>query len=154
MATGGLYHQAALSVPSTNVFDIRNALPVGFKLRVDINHILNVAPLPPDLQRHIEQRSTGQYKKDDIYLFLSQEHLSYLYTEFLGPRGKADSKGKGVADSKSGNGHPVWSLCTEIIRETSSKHQLNNCVDGMSLLVQDGGNTFRPPSSPSLQRRW
>jgi hypothetical protein len=111
-------------------FDIRTLLPPGFILRdPTVTPVLDVAPLPPLLQQHLAAYIDGDKTgKDDLADLLSQNHLQFLYSQFLGVR-----KGKATQDTK----HPLWSKVNDVIRTTSDVANVPPSPAGLSFTIND-----------------
>src|SRR6266511_4561688 len=100
-------------------FNINNLLPDDFTFcDNDISPILSVAPIPPKLQEYLEQfinkEKTGN---DDFVSLLSQDHLQFLHSRFLGILQDSDK-------TKENEKHPIWSIITQKIKDTSDVNNL------------------------------
>ncbi|KAF9352621.1 hypothetical protein BGX26_009601 [Mortierella sp. AD094] len=80
IAAGALYNDG--QAPRT--LNVRNLLPIGFEFCDNVSHVIDVAPIPQNLQDHLARCiDTKTTSRDDISSLLSQNHLQHLHTEFL-----------------------------------------------------------------------
>jgi hypothetical protein len=87
-----------------------------------------VAPLPTNLQDYLAAFLEQKAGKDDLADFLSQDHLQFLYSRFLGSR-----KGKQGKDIQ----HSLWSKVNEIIRRDSDVNPIQMAPPGLSLTINE-----------------
>jgi len=123
------------------VFDVRNVLPLGFVPRSNTNPTVNVTPLPPHLQAHIaDSLSSKKSKQDDLVSLLSQGHIQYLYSHFLGTK-------RGVEDDDK---HPIWSALNNLIRESSDTSDIPEAPEGLTMTM----NTCFREYATNISNMW
>ena len=93
--------------------------------------MLQIAPLPPNLQEHlasfIDKEKAG---RDDMVSILSQAHLQSLHSRFLSGHRDKDW-------SRENAKHPTWSKIEIKIRETSDANNLPMSPAGLSFTIND-----------------
>ncbi|KAF9344507.1 hypothetical protein BGX26_004296, partial [Mortierella sp. AD094] len=83
-------------------FDITTTLSNGFQFRDEVEKVIDVVPIPECLQQALEvslEKKPDGGPDSDINMLLSQSHLQYLYTRFLGVQGSS---------KKDVGKHAVW----------------------------------------------
>ncbi|KAF9360687.1 hypothetical protein BGX26_008190, partial [Mortierella sp. AD094] len=101
IASGELYsHHKDLRPFPVQSFDVSILLLDDFEPRSDIDPEIEVSPLPALLQEHLVR--VGE-NRDDIAELLTEHHLSFLKTRFLGVR-NTDTKGKGKKEEEWSEG--------------------------------------------------
>jgi hypothetical protein len=110
-------------------FDIKDLLPTGFQLRdPSVASTIQVAPLPPGLQAYLASILDEKGRKDDLVGLLSQDHLQFLHSQFLGARREK------IKDHPQ---HPIWSAITESIRMHSNVEDLPKTAAGLSTTLNE-----------------
>ncbi|KAF9081061.1 hypothetical protein BGX27_005113, partial [Mortierella sp. AM989] len=121
IASGVLYDYNA-DEEMVSTFNIEDILPKGFTLRDEnISPILKVSPLPHGLQKEIEENTKG-----DLALLLSQGHLQFLTSKFLGSGGK-----------RKEGAHPKWDIITHALQEQTDVDKLSKVPRGLSFTVNE-----------------
>lgn len=106
--------------------DLMELLPSDFRPRVELGTILKVAPLPPGLQERLFRSKESKTNKDDLSTLLSQGHLQYLYSHFMGTlRDKEDQDPN----------HPIWSTLAHHIRNISDTESIPEAPHGLSMSI-------------------
>ena len=126
-------------------FNINNLLPDDFTFHDnDVSPILSVAPIPPKLQEYLEQfinkEKTGN---DDFVSLLSQDHLQFLHSRFLGIFQNSDK-------TKENEKHPIWSIITQKIKDTSDVNNLFKSPAGLSSII----NEYLRQYATSVKNMW
>ncbi|KAF9407832.1 hypothetical protein BGZ76_005978, partial [Entomortierella beljakovae] len=144
IAAGDLYDDS-LGQRSSDSFDIRSILPDNFKFRCDVDPILRVVPIPPNLQNHLESALENS-SRDDFTQLLSQSHLQFIHTEFLSSyTRKKKVEGSDTKDIK----HPVWQRAADAIW-TSDTDNLTCSPTGISHTITEQIRQF----STSVSNLW
>jgi hypothetical protein len=143
-------------------FDIGCLLP-GFEFRSpEIQSKISVAPIPPLLQCHLEKALQGDSKStpDDVALMLTQSHLQFLNTKFLGTHGaqrRAEARVLDVPqDSKQTRSNatriknPVWERGAGLIQPSSPTEYPPSSVAGISKTINEHLRLF----STATQNLW
>jgi hypothetical protein len=129
IASGDVYDESYGNIES-KTFNIQHILPRNFELRdPSCKPNLSVSSLPEHLHDQlIASKNDNSKAKDDLSLLLSQNHLQYLFSQFLGVRQRKSSSSTGVSQRKSSGStgvvnilskHPLWDRITNLIRESS-----------------------------------
>ncbi|KAF9080311.1 hypothetical protein BGX27_005531, partial [Mortierella sp. AM989] len=145
-ASGDLYDESfgqKLSDPKT--FRLSHVLPPEFQVRSESHLEVNVAPIPPLLQAHLEatlDKDNRISAKDDLTLLLTQPHLQFLHTQFLGSRGANQN----TAEAN----HPVWMRGTRAIQPPSADHKPPASPLGIYKTIEQHIRQF----TTSIQNLW
>lgn len=138
IAAGSVYDESlGLGTAEQRVFDVKDLLPPDFALRDSIETLINVAPLPPQLQNRIAEVLDGKRPRQedaveqtliirDLAFLLSKEHLRTLHSTFLsgGNVRKADR-------------HPLWWRISRIIAQSSNTVDLQKSPKGLSRTINE-----------------
>ncbi|KAF8951852.1 hypothetical protein BGZ46_003774, partial [Entomortierella lignicola] len=141
VASGEIYDGSYGQSQQLKPFDISCLLP-GFEFRSpEIQSKISVAPIPPLLQCHLEKVLQGDSKSvsDDVALMLTQPHLQFLNTKFLGTQGtqrRAEAHALDVPqDSRIKN--PVWERGASLIQPSSPAEYPPTSVKGISKTINE-----------------
>jgi hypothetical protein len=74
--------------------------------------------------------------KNGLPTLLSQDHLQYLYSQFLGVR-KSRKKASNAKDDTSQSEFLLWDKVTGLIRETSDATMPNLSLDGLAFTINE-----------------
>jgi hypothetical protein len=116
-----------------------NVLPPGFVPRSNTNTAVNVTPLPPHLQARIADSLSSKQTKDLVSL-LSQGHLQYLYSHFLGSKRDVEDDDK----------HPTWSALNNLIRDNSDTSDIPEAPEGLTMTM----NTCFREYATNISNMW
>ncbi|KAK3828311.1 MAG: hypothetical protein J3Q66DRAFT_306632 [Benniella sp.] len=105
------------------VFDISTLLPANFELPPEFNPIIQVSPLPPNLQATIAAEAKAG--KGDLLGLLSQNHLQYIYARCLAhDRSKCTSRN-----------HPLWSQGIDLLVRSGATSNVPRTPEGLSQTI-------------------
>ncbi|KAG0246074.1 hypothetical protein BGX31_004728 [Mortierella sp. GBA43] len=126
LIAGGELNSPVFDTSTVTKFDLMTALPSGFQPRTNVDQVLRIAPLPPGLQERLVESIKSKSKKDDLSTLLSQGHLQYLYSHFMGTL-----RGKGNVSER----HPIWDLLTHPIQSKSDTESIPEPPRGLTMTI-------------------
>jgi hypothetical protein len=135
VASGALYESDA----SKESFDIRTLFPQMFEFRSDVYPLMEVSPIPHQLQGEIELGLKKPKSQHDLAHLFSQDHLQFLYSRFLSPNRERNAA-KDSTDQAEGNGrggHRMWTQAADIVKRSSSTKDIPVSPEGMSTTVNE-----------------
>ncbi|KAF9978945.1 hypothetical protein BGZ65_006788, partial [Modicella reniformis] len=89
---------------------------------------INVAPIPKDLQRHLENAKDD----DEVLRIFSKEHIQRLYAAFLGIQKSSKTTDDLPVARKGSTDRPCWNAIERAIRSNSSIRKPEVTADGLS----------------------
>jgi hypothetical protein len=145
VASGVLFEGDVSSQSPKDPFDARQLFPSWFTFRSDINPLIKIAPLPPQLQSDIEAGIKKRKSQDDVAHLLSQDHIQFLHSRFLSPHREHNSvegsnrghTGSEEAGSLVRGKHELWSKAADFVRESSSTADIPTSPQGMSTTINE-----------------
>ncbi|KAF9944224.1 hypothetical protein BGZ65_012409, partial [Modicella reniformis] len=128
IASGIAYDSSIPGSSGSRGFDVSSLLPARYTAGSLMNHVVDVAPIPAQLQARLEDAHDNG-RDDDVLKVFSNEHIQKLYTAFLGL-----SRGASDVDMEQGSTkrRPFWEGIEKAIRHNSSVDQPGVAVAGLS----------------------